>query len=71
MMMMTVVSVWVVTCLVVAVLVVEGLAVSGLHELSARDISGEDILLSRYAGKVLLVANVASECGVSRGHTHA
>ena len=36
-----------------------------LNDFSARDISGEDRKLSDYAGKVCLVVNVASECGLT------
>ncbi|EGD73253.1 hypothetical protein PTSG_12233 [Salpingoeca rosetta] len=38
-------------------------AVRSIHELHARDIGGKDVALSKYAGRVLLIANVASECG--------
>ncbi|MBS7455849.1 glutathione peroxidase [Coralloluteibacterium stylophorae] len=34
-----------------------------LHEFSARDIEGIDIDLAQFRGQVLLVVNVASECG--------
>src|SRR5690554_4842706 len=34
-----------------------------LYSFSARSIDGSDISLSQYAGQVLLIINVASECG--------
>ena len=34
-----------------------------LSDFSARAISGDDLSLSRYAGKVVLVVNTASHCG--------
>jgi glutathione peroxidase len=34
-----------------------------IHAFSARGIDGEDVPLSRFRGKVLLVVNVASRCG--------
>ncbi len=33
------------------------------HAFSARDIDGNEVDLSTYAGKVLLIVNVASQCG--------
>lgn len=36
---------------------------SEFHTLHARSLRGEDIALSRYAGKVVLVVNTASKCG--------
>lgn len=36
---------------------------SGFYGFTVRTIAGEDVSLSRYAGKVLLLVNVASECG--------
>ncbi|MEO0479795.1 MAG: glutathione peroxidase [Planctomycetota bacterium] len=35
------------------------------HSLSTRSLEGEEVALSRYAGKALLVVNVASECGLT------
>lgn len=34
-----------------------------VHEFSAKGIDGKEISLSRYDGKVLLIVNVASQCG--------
>jgi glutathione peroxidase len=34
-----------------------------LHDISANTIDGREVSLSEYKGKVLLVVNVASECG--------
>ena len=36
-----------------------------LHDFSARTISGEETSLRNYAGKVALVVNVASKCGLT------
>lgn len=36
-----------------------------LHDFSARSISGEDSSLRDYAGKVAVVVNVASKCGLT------
>ncbi|HUR56992.1 MAG TPA: glutathione peroxidase [Opitutaceae bacterium] len=38
-------------------------AAPSLHDLSARDIEGRDVKLATFRGKVLLIVNVASECG--------
>lgn len=38
-------------------------ATGGLLDLTVKDIEGKDVPLSKYAGKVLLVVNVASKCG--------
>ena len=40
-----------------------------ISEFSARTISGEDQPLGDYAGKVLLVVNVASQCGFTPQYT--
>jgi glutathione peroxidase len=34
-----------------------------VHEFSAKNIQGQDVSLSQYKGKYLLVVNVASKCG--------
>jgi glutathione peroxidase len=36
---------------------------SSLHDVTVKDIHGKDMALKSYSGKVLLVVNVASECG--------
>ena len=33
------------------------------YEFTVKDIDGKDVDLSRYKGKVVLVVNVASQCG--------
>ncbi len=35
----------------------------GIYAFTVRDIKGEEISMSKYKGKVLLIVNVASECG--------
>jgi glutathione peroxidase len=38
---------------------------AGLHDFKARTIDGEERSLGEYAGKVALVVNVASQCGLT------
>ena len=38
---------------------------STAHDFNAKTINGEDASLATYAGKALLVVNVASECGLT------
>ena len=54
---------WVCLALVLCVGVGEA-RVESLFELSAKDITGDTISLSKFQNKVLLIANVASRCGV-------
>lgn len=42
---------------------------STIHDFNARDIDGADRALSEFAGKVLLVVNVASKCGFTPQYT--
>jgi len=42
---------------------------STIHELNAIDIDGNEINLSTFAGKALLIVNVASECGLTPQYT--
>jgi glutathione peroxidase len=37
-----------------------------IHDYKVKDIEGKEIDLSEYKGKVLLIVNVASECGATR-----
>ena len=39
------------------------MAANSIHEFTARSIDGKDTSLGAYKGKVLLVVNVASQCG--------
>eukprot|EP01018_Ginkgo_biloba_P034396 Gb_34579 [translate_table: standard] len=41
------------------------LAQNTVHDFSVKDIRGNDVDLSIYKGKVLLIVNVASECGLT------
>src|SRR5882757_7083932 len=39
------------------------MSIESLYALSAKSLQGQDVSLARFAGKVTLVVNVASECG--------
>eukprot|EP00246_Nothoceros_aenigmaticus_P010624 TRINITY_DN27303_c0_g1_i1.p1 TRINITY_DN27303_c0_g1~~TRINITY_DN27303_c0_g1_i1.p1 ORF type:complete len:238 (+),score=42.15 TRINITY_DN27303_c0_g1_i1:105-818(+) len=41
---------------------------ASLHEFTVKDIDGNDVQLSKYKGKALLVVNVASACGLTAGN---
>jgi glutathione peroxidase len=41
----------------------------GLHALRAKSLDGKDVALSQYSGRVVLVVNVASECGFTKQYT--
>jgi glutathione peroxidase len=42
-----------------------GAIATSVHEFTVKDIDGKDVPLSTYKGKVLLIVNVASECGLT------
>ncbi len=42
---------------------------SNIYDFSAKDIDGNDVSLSAYKGKVMLLVNVASKCGFTPQYT--
>ena len=42
---------------------------SSIHDFSAKDIDGNDVSLSAYKGKAMLLVNVASKCGFTPQYT--
>lgn len=38
---------------------------TSLYDITVKDINGDDVSLSKYKGKVLLIVNVASKCGLT------
>lgn len=53
--------------LLAALLLLQTLATSagGIHDITVKDIDGKEVKLSDYKGKVLLIVNVASKCGLA------
>ncbi|WVZ51393.1 hypothetical protein U9M48_002544 [Paspalum notatum var. saurae] len=41
---------------------------ASIYDIAVKDIRGNDIKLSEYAGKVLLIVNVASKCGLTNSN---
>ncbi|HYP13250.1 MAG TPA: glutathione peroxidase [Bryobacteraceae bacterium] len=47
----------------IALLSIAALAANSVHTYKLKNIEGQDVSLSQYSGKVLLLVNVASKCG--------
>jgi glutathione peroxidase len=45
------------------------MAADSVHEIAMKSIDGKDVKLSEYKGKVLLIVNVASQCGLTNQYT--
>ncbi|CAH8361408.1 unnamed protein product [Eruca vesicaria subsp. sativa] len=48
--------------------IVEKSSYSSIYHISIKDIEGNDLSLSKFTGKVLLIVNVASKCGLTQGN---
>ncbi len=51
------------TSLITGDVMAEATTQTGIHSISANSIDGEEVSLATYKGKVLLIVNVASQCG--------
>lgn len=51
------------TILALLAMTLSALSADTIHDLTMKDIEGKDMPLKNYAGKAVLIVNVASECG--------
>lgn len=47
----------------------DNVAGKSIYEFAVKDIDGNDVSLSEYKGKVILIVNVASQCGFTKQYT--
>ena len=40
-------------------------SIKNVHQINVKDIAGNEVALSKYKGKTLLIVNVASKCGLT------
>ncbi|CAN7007894.1 unnamed protein product [Brassica rapa subsp. trilocularis] len=48
--------------------IVDQSSYSSIYHISVKDIEGNNVSLSKFTGKVLLIVNVASKCGLTQGN---
>lgn len=56
---------WILTFIISAITAMSLTAADSVHDFTVNDIDGKPVNLKAYEGKVLLIVNVASECGAT------